>query len=106
MERKQRKKQKQLSHIRQVLPELLGNLRGSDDRDLMRLWDIWPEAVGAPVAQNTRPAAFRGKILIVEVNSSVWMHQLQFVKADMKDRINQTLGAHLVDELKFKVGAF
>ena len=60
--------------------------------------------MGEIIAENARPAAFKGKILLVHVNSSPWLHQLSFLKKDILARINRELGQDLVDEIKFKIG--
>jgi predicted nucleic acid-binding Zn ribbon protein len=56
------------------------------------------------IAQNARPAAFKGRILLVHVTSSTWVHQLQFLKVEMIDKLNDALGKALIDDLKFKIG--
>ena len=61
---------------------------------------------GHVIAENAKPAAFKGRVLLVHVNSSPWIHQLQFLKTDMINNINQHLGDQLVDEIKFKIGTF
>jgi predicted nucleic acid-binding Zn ribbon protein len=40
----------------------------------------------------------------VNVTSSTWMHQLQFLKKDIIKQINHALGKELVEEIKFKIG--
>ena len=44
------------------------------------------------------------KLLLVCASSSVWIHQLQFLKADIIDNVNRALGKKLVEDIKFKVG--
>ena len=56
------------------------------------------------IAQNAKPAAFKGRILLVHVNSSTWIHQLQFLKKEMIAKLNDTLGKTLIEDLKFKIG--
>jgi predicted nucleic acid-binding Zn ribbon protein len=56
------------------------------------------------IAQNAKPAAFKGKILIVHVSSSTWVHQLQFLKKEMIAKLNNAFGNALIDDLKFKIG--
>ena len=65
---------------------------------------MWNSAVGDVVAKNTRPAAFKGRLLLVHVVSSTWMHQLQFLKTDIIAKVNDALGKDMVGEIKFKIG--
>jgi len=91
-------------HIGELVGRLLGKYRQEADQGLMRIWDLWEDTVGRTIADNTRPAAFKGKILIVYVSSSTWMQQLQFLKKDMISKINNALGDDLVEEIKFRIG--
>ncbi|KPJ76815.1 MAG: hypothetical protein AMJ54_10255 [Deltaproteobacteria bacterium SG8_13] len=75
------------------------------DAPLLQVWELWEKAVGEIIAENARPAAFKGKILLVHVNSSPWLHQLSFLKKDILARINRELGQDLVEEIKFKIGS-
>jgi predicted nucleic acid-binding Zn ribbon protein len=99
-----RKKQKELIPLSTVLPNLLKSIRTGSDAQLVEVWELWDGLVGEAIAKNTRPAAFKGKLLLVEVSSSTWMHQLQFLKADIVEKINDAFGKEMVEEIKFKIG--
>ncbi len=90
--------------IGHILPRLLQSCRGQSDQALIQVWDLWDEAVGAAIAADAQPEAFKGKILIVKVSSSTWIHHLQFLKKDIIAKINDALGQDLVEEIKFKIG--
>lgn len=90
-------------HIGEILEQALRGCRQADG-ELVRIWDLWGAVVGDAVAENTRPAAFKGKLLIVHVSSSAWVHQLQFLKQDMIRKVNAALGQALVEEIKFRIG--
>ena len=91
-------------HIGSVIGGVLNNYRSKPDFELSEIWHLWDEAVGTTIAQNARPAAFKGKLLIVHVSSSTWIHQLQFLKNDLMAQINDALGKPLIQEIKFKIG--
>ena len=74
------------------------------DLDAYRLWDQWEEVVGPTIAQNTQPEAIKGKLLLVNVSSAPWMQQLQFLKPELIEKLNETLGKDLVGDIKFKIG--
>ncbi|OQY08263.1 MAG: hypothetical protein B6I22_01235 [Desulfobacteraceae bacterium 4572_123] len=90
--------------IGRILPRVLQSCRGHSDQTLIRVWDLWDAAVGAVIAADAQPEAFKGKILIVKVSSSTWIHHLQFLKKDIIVKINDALGQDLVEEIKFKIG--
>lgn len=101
----QRKKQKtKFVHIGNVINDVLKKYRHETDAGLVQIWQIWDGIVGHVIAQNARPAALKGRILLVHVTSSSWIHQLQFLKKEMVAKLNDTLGKTLVDDLKFKIG--
>jgi predicted nucleic acid-binding Zn ribbon protein len=102
MERK--KKQAGFVHIGPLINDVLKSYRRESDSELIRVWQIWEGAVGGIIAQNAKPAAFKGRILLVHATSSTWIHQLQFLKKDMIDKLNAALGKPLIDDLKFKIG--
>jgi len=99
-----KRKNKKLIHIGNILQAALGNQFRESDLKLTKLWDIWEETVGQTIAQNARVSAFKEKLLIVEVSDSTWLYQLQFLKEEMKQKINQALGKDAIEEIKFKVG--
>lgn len=92
-------------HIGALLPGLLKKYRRDHHEGMERVWGAWEGAVGKTIAENTRPEAFRGKELLVYVNSSSWLHQLRFLQEDIIKKVNGALGADLVKEIKFKIGA-
>ena len=101
-----RNKQKEPVSLSKVLPDILKSIRTGSDAQLVKVWELWDSVVGQTIAKNTRPAAFKGKLLLVEVSSSPWMHQLQFLKSDIIEKINQAFGQEMVEEIKFKIGTF
>lgn len=101
---KREKDKKDFSHIGSVIGKMLGSYRQESDEDLVKVWSIWDQAVGEAVAKNARPGAFKGKLLLVNVNSSTWAHQLQFLKKDLIKKVNNALGKNLVEEIIFKIG--
>ena len=98
------KKQPGFVHIGNVLDAVLKNYQSKPDFELTEIWRLWDEAVGPTIAPNARPAALKGKLLIVHVISSTWIHQLQFLKDDLTAKLNNALGKPLIKEIKFKIG--
>jgi len=101
---KKRKNVEEFEHIGNIIGNVLKTCRDDFDENLAQVWGRWDRAVGDGIAKNARPAAFKGKLLLVNVTSSTWMHQLQFLKTDIIKQINHALGKELVKEIKFKIG--
>ena len=101
---RKRPQRKEFAPIGGVLHEVLAGFRKRPEGDLTELWERWPDAVGPAVAENSRPVAVKGRVLTVNVTSSAWMQQLQFLKADLIARLNRALGEARVAEIRFRVG--
>ena len=100
----EKKKTDSIESLGSVIEKIMQSGIRKQDAPLLQVWELWDKAVGEIIAENARPAAFKGKILLVHVNSSPWLHQLSFLKKDILARINRELGQDLVDEIKFKIG--
>ena len=103
-EMKHRKQKAKFEHIGSVLVDVLKTYRKDADEELVQIWQMWDDIVGEVIAQNARPAAFKGKLLLVHVSSSTWIHQLQFLKEEMIAKLNKTIGNSAVGDIKFKIG--
>ena len=99
-----KRKDGKLIHISDILSSALGKYRPARDTQMTRIWDIWDKAVGKPIAMNAKPDSFKDGILIVNVSSSAWIHQLKFLEKEMILTINKQLGHQLVKQLRFKIG--
>ena len=93
-----------LKHIGNILCDVLNTFRLDPDFELTSLFSLWDDVVGEAVAKNAKPAGFKGKILLVNVVSSVWIQELQYYKKDMIRKLNEALGKELVCDIKFKIG--
>jgi predicted nucleic acid-binding Zn ribbon protein len=91
-------------HIGNIIDDVLTTYRHEPDGQLMQVWQIWDRVVGDVVSNNAKPAAFKGRLLLVYVTSSAWLHQLQFLKREIIDKLNEALGKARIDDLKFKIG--
>jgi hypothetical protein len=67
-------------------------------------WGVWEKAVGDTIAQQAQPAFMRGGVLFVKCASSAWMQQLQFMKGQICEQINQLLGKGVIKDIRFQMG--
>ena len=94
----------QLSPLASILDEIAQRFGMSGKLLEHRLQRQWPAIVGAHVAAHTRPESIRFKKLHVIVDSSVWVHQLTFLKQSLLQSINQTAGDSPVSDIVLRVG--
>jgi len=99
-----RRKKSRLIPLAEGLKGVIEKSRTFADLDLLQVWRLWPQVVGADVAEHARPAAFRNGRLVVFVDSTVWSQELQFFKGQIIEQINDNLGQPVLREIRFQVG--
>ncbi len=62
----------------------------------------WPEVVGAKVADICEPERVKDGILFVKVKSSSWRNELFLLKAEILERLNRTIGAQIIQDIRFR----
>jgi predicted nucleic acid-binding Zn ribbon protein len=87
-----------------VLRQAIEASRIDVDLDAYRLWQQWEDVVGPMIAQNTQPEAIKGRLLLVHVSSAPWMQQLQFLKPELIQKLNEIFGKEVVTDIRFKIG--
>ena len=61
----------------------------------------WPQAVGPQIARRSRAVRFQDGVLWVEVEGSVWLHQLTVLKRDLIRKIGERIGPDTIRDLRF-----
>jgi predicted nucleic acid-binding Zn ribbon protein len=97
---------KRCLHIGGILSELLEKHRIEGAATLSHIRQLWGPVVGISIAENAQPVAYRKGILFVNVTSTVWIQQLQFLKDDLRVRLEENLDGARLKEIKFKIGPF
>ena len=90
--------------IGSIIERILDGRKPKRAAGVARVFQLWERAVGEIIAANAKPAAFKDKILLVHVNSSPWLHHLQFLKKDIIKKVNAALNDESIDDIKFKIG--
>lgn len=92
------------SRVADVLSNVLKRVDPDQQMRAYALWTFWDDEVGAGIARRAQPARFRNGILFVTVATHSWMQELQFMKEEIRARLNIRLGASLVRDIFFVVG--
>jgi predicted nucleic acid-binding Zn ribbon protein len=101
---KKRPSNDSLKPLGQVLASILDQCRSKNAGGIAHLAHIWQQTIGAPIADNAKPYAMKESLLLVNVSSSVWLHQLQFLKNELIDCLNRELEEGQIADIKFKIG--
>jgi predicted nucleic acid-binding Zn ribbon protein len=99
-----RKKMNEPAHVSSVLQDAIKAARVDINPAACGIWKQWQDVVGPTIAENARPEAIKGKLLLVNVSSAPWMQQLQFLKAELVEKLNESLGREVVQDIRFKIG--
>jgi predicted nucleic acid-binding Zn ribbon protein len=75
--------------VGEILEDLLRKKRLREPVLRMEVLDEWDGRVGESIARVTRPLAVREATLIVEVKSSAWLMELDFMKGEILRRLNE-----------------
>jgi len=87
-----------------VLGDVLKRIDPEHQLRAYRIWSFWNDEVGAGIARRAQPTHFRNGILSVTVATHSWMQELQFMKNDIRERLNARLEAPLVRDIFFVSG--
>jgi predicted nucleic acid-binding Zn ribbon protein len=90
---------RELSTLGEALRAALARLPAGGELASFPIWTEWADVVGATIARHARPRRLRRGVLLVEVDGVEWMHELQYLKADLRARLNERLGRPAVREL-------
>jgi predicted nucleic acid-binding Zn ribbon protein len=90
-------------------PEMVGDalrhvLQRIDPERRLEVFRVWAAEVGDAVAARAAPAAFRDGVLSVRVSSAAWMQELQFIKEEIRAKLNRRLGNEVVRDVYFVSG--
>jgi predicted nucleic acid-binding Zn ribbon protein len=64
--------------------------------------DLWPVIVGERIAKVTIAERFHDCKLYVHVTRATWRNELVFLKKDIIDKINATMGKEIVKDIIFR----
>ena len=90
--------------IGDVVRRVLDDLGHGSASALARLLGSWEAAVGPEIARHARPAALRGRVLEVTVDSSAWCQQLGLRRPELLAGLARELGEEAPREIWLRVG--
>ena len=92
------------SKVDDVLSRVLQRVDPEQQLHAHSIWNFWDEAMGKTIARRARPARFRNGILFVTAANHSWLQELQFMKDDIRERLNTRLGSEIVRDIFFHTG--
>ena len=99
----QRRSGKGPEHIGTVLDSLFRQKGIEESIRVHRAVVDWESVVGEAVAKHASAVHIEHGTLIVEVESSAWMHRLQMEESDLRTRINRHFGEDIIRQIRFRL---
>lgn len=62
---------------------------------------FWKKLVGKRILKKTKPLYARNGKLVVEVENSVWMNELLFLKPKIIEKLNSEIGKCVIEDIVF-----
>jgi predicted nucleic acid-binding Zn ribbon protein len=85
----------------QILKQALEKWNLSTNLKRYALMEEWSEVVGEKTASKSRPTKFQGESLIVEVDHSAWVQELNMLKPKILKKISQNYPKSGVKNIRF-----
>ena len=90
------------ANVADALENLLGGMESSARvRENLAL-AYWDRVVGAQAAAATEAESVKEGVLFVRTKSSVWSHELTFLKSTILEKLNQRIGRPVIREIIFR----
>jgi hypothetical protein len=99
-----RRRQKDLLKLGDVLHKALKRREVFVPFEDQKLLEIWRQSVGPQIATRTHPENINRGTLFVKVATSVWMHELQYMKKEIIEKMNRLFGKETVQNIRFVIG--
>lgn len=64
---------------------------------------IWKEVVGDIISNISYPYLLKDNTLEVLVKNTTWLNQLRLMKKDIINKLNDTVGSIVIEEIEFKL---
>jgi predicted nucleic acid-binding Zn ribbon protein len=68
-----------------------------------RIWQVWEEAVGPAIARHARPIWIKQGLLRVGVSDPIWLQELSFQEAEIREKVNRALTKKAVKRVEFRL---
>ena len=92
-----------MQRLGELLPVVLRGLGIERELKGWQAVETWADALGPAIARKTHAVSYHEGVLEVEVEGSSWRHELGYLERDLVRRLNERLGAALVQRLRFTI---
>jgi predicted nucleic acid-binding Zn ribbon protein len=97
-------KKEPLTPLREIISRLFNSPDLPFNPDDRRIWEVWDDAVGHPIARHAKPLWIKRGCLRIDVSDPIWLQELRFAEDAIKEKINHKLGRTAVEKIEFRLG--
>ncbi len=90
--------------IRTVVDDIIKKLETGRGSQAGTLSASWAEAIGEKNLKHANPVDIKDGVLVVHVDSSVWIHKLSMDKANIMMKMKDKLGEGIIKDIKLRIG--
>jgi predicted nucleic acid-binding Zn ribbon protein len=88
--------------MKEAIAELIKSYRMDDKILELQLGKIWKDLMGKMIASKTTGVQYKNRILTIQVNSAPLRNELMMIRSEILQRLNEKLGAKLIDEIQIR----
>ncbi len=89
--------------IRQTILDIFSRMKTGEQSLWRRVEQDWTDLAGSTIARHAQPVRLERKMLIVAVDSSVWMNELiRYERAPLLARLQEKYGADQIKTVQFQ----
>ncbi len=93
-----------LMSMHDIVDDVVKGTQLNSDHWAAKLQEQWQDLMGSQIAEHTRPGALSGNALIVFVQSSAWLHELErYSKPKMEALLRDHFGADKIRYIRFRL---
>lgn len=90
--------------IGDVLKDVVEQLGQTKKKDIARIFSLWPALAGKQLSRHTQPVSLRRGTLLINVDESAWLYQVNLQKEVLLKRLKTKLGADKIQKLQLRIG--
>ncbi len=93
-----------LTPLKDIIAGMLGDSRLPFNPDDARIWKVWDDVVGPPIAKNAQPSWIKNRKLRIKVSDPIWLQELEYAEESIREKLNGKLGRKAVEKIEFRIG--
>ena len=93
-----------MEDVEKTVLKMIGSQANQNQYSLFKMKACWKEIIGNNNAKHCGPVKLERRILILQVDSSVWANQFLYYKNQFIQQINTFIGTDYVKDIKFTQG--